>query len=277
MTPPAWQPDTTVIYTPEPRRAWLPQRPAIAVDLNANITRVLNSDYFGESKKGGLRMWNNIVYNRGGLALHAGCKVIPVGGQHQDRPHRRPVRDREDHDDLHHASSAASRPRTTSSRSCRTAGSTPPRTAASPRPSALNPEFEPIDLQRHHQAGRLPGERLRGRRTAKVDFFDTSLHQERPHHLAVRLRQPVAAERGRRGRVPADPEPEREHRCPAWPGSTGPRRRPTSCSARPPGPRQAARTRRASSCGCRAPTRSSPCDMADMGNRMLELLDQPRA
>src|SRR5882724_9894530 len=25
-------------------------------------------------------MWNNIVYNRGGLALHAGCKVIPVNG-----------------------------------------------------------------------------------------------------------------------------------------------------------------------------------------------------
>jgi len=25
-------------------------------------------------------MWNNIVYGRGGLALHAGCKVIPVGG-----------------------------------------------------------------------------------------------------------------------------------------------------------------------------------------------------
>ncbi|MEP6697598.1 MAG: phosphoenolpyruvate carboxykinase (ATP), partial [Pseudonocardiales bacterium] len=38
-------------------------------------------DYFGESKKGGLRMWNDIVYGRGGLALHAGCKVIPVDGQ----------------------------------------------------------------------------------------------------------------------------------------------------------------------------------------------------
>jgi phosphoenolpyruvate carboxykinase (ATP) len=25
-------------------------------------------------------MWNDIVYRRGGLALHAGCKVIPVGG-----------------------------------------------------------------------------------------------------------------------------------------------------------------------------------------------------
>ena len=46
----------------------------IAVDLDHNVTRVLNSDYFGESKKGGLRMWNNIVYERGGLALHAGLR-----------------------------------------------------------------------------------------------------------------------------------------------------------------------------------------------------------
>jgi phosphoenolpyruvate carboxykinase (ATP) len=42
---------------------------------------VLNSDYFGESKKGGLRMWNNIVYGRGGLALHAGCKVVPLASE----------------------------------------------------------------------------------------------------------------------------------------------------------------------------------------------------
>src|SRR5207302_50612 len=41
-------------------------------------TRVLNSDYFGESKKGGLRMWNALTYERGGLSLHAGCKVIPT-------------------------------------------------------------------------------------------------------------------------------------------------------------------------------------------------------
>src|SRR5258708_6417540 len=52
----------------------------MGVDLGDNIARVLNSDYFGESKKGGLRMWNNIVYNRGGLALHAGCKVMPRDG-----------------------------------------------------------------------------------------------------------------------------------------------------------------------------------------------------
>jgi phosphoenolpyruvate carboxykinase (ATP) len=79
--PAAWEPDTTVIYTPNLAWPGYPDDRVIAVDLNANITRVLNSDYFGESKKGGLRMWNNIVYNRGGLALHAGCKVMPVGGR----------------------------------------------------------------------------------------------------------------------------------------------------------------------------------------------------
>ncbi len=79
--PATWVPDTTVIYTPNLPAPGYPDDRVIAVDLNGNITRVLNSDYFGESKKGGLRMWNNIVYNRGGLALHAGCKVIPVQGR----------------------------------------------------------------------------------------------------------------------------------------------------------------------------------------------------
>jgi phosphoenolpyruvate carboxykinase (ATP) len=78
--PAAWEPDTTVIYTPRLAAPGYPDDRLIAVDLNANITRVLNSDYFGESKKGGLRMWNNIVYDRGGLALHAGCKVFPGPG-----------------------------------------------------------------------------------------------------------------------------------------------------------------------------------------------------
>jgi phosphoenolpyruvate carboxykinase (ATP) len=79
--PETWEPDTTVIYTPRLAAPGYPDDRLIAVDLRDNITRVLNSDYFGESKKGGLRMWNNIVYNRGGLSLHAGCKVIPVNGQ----------------------------------------------------------------------------------------------------------------------------------------------------------------------------------------------------
>jgi phosphoenolpyruvate carboxykinase (ATP) len=81
--PATWEPDTTVVYTPNLPAPGYPDDRLIAVDLASNVTRVLSSDYFGESKKGGLRMWNNIVYNRGGLALHAGCKVIPVGGRNR--------------------------------------------------------------------------------------------------------------------------------------------------------------------------------------------------
>lgn len=77
------EPATTVVYTPNLPIEGYPNDRVIAVDLNTNITRVLNSDYFGESKKGGLRMWNEIVYRRGGLALHAGCKIIPVGGENK--------------------------------------------------------------------------------------------------------------------------------------------------------------------------------------------------
>ena len=76
----SFEPKVTVIYTPNLKAEGYPDDRLIAVDLENYITRVLNSDYFGESKKGGLRMWNKIVYERGGLALHSGCKVIPVKG-----------------------------------------------------------------------------------------------------------------------------------------------------------------------------------------------------
>jgi phosphoenolpyruvate carboxykinase (ATP) len=72
-------PEVTVVYTPNLKAEGFPKDRLISVDLEANLTRVFNSDYFGESKKGGLRMWNNIVQQRGGLSMHAGAKVIPVG------------------------------------------------------------------------------------------------------------------------------------------------------------------------------------------------------
>jgi phosphoenolpyruvate carboxykinase (ATP) len=75
------EPEVHVIYTPNLPAPGYPDERVIAADLEHGITRVLNSDYFGESKKGGLRMWNTIIYERGGLALHAGCKVVPVDGQ----------------------------------------------------------------------------------------------------------------------------------------------------------------------------------------------------
>jgi phosphoenolpyruvate carboxykinase (ATP) len=73
-----FEPELVVIYTPNLRAESFPDDRLIAVDLEQGVTRVFNSDYFGESKKGGLRMWNKVVYDRGGLPLHAGCKVIPT-------------------------------------------------------------------------------------------------------------------------------------------------------------------------------------------------------
>src|SRR5215217_7431095 len=74
----SFEPELTVIYTPNLKVEGYPNDRVISVDLDKGVTRVCNSDYFGESKKGGLRMWNKLVYDRGGLPLHAGCKIIPT-------------------------------------------------------------------------------------------------------------------------------------------------------------------------------------------------------
>ena len=68
----------TVIYTPNLAAPGYPDDRLIAVDMESGINRVFNSDYFGESKKGNLRQWNKLVYDRGGIPLHAGAKVIPT-------------------------------------------------------------------------------------------------------------------------------------------------------------------------------------------------------
>src|SRR5712692_9945690 len=75
-----FEPVLTVVYTPNLKAEGFPDDRLIMVDLEQGVTRVFNSDYFGESKKGGLRMWNKLVYDRGGLPLHAGCKIIPTAG-----------------------------------------------------------------------------------------------------------------------------------------------------------------------------------------------------
>ncbi|HEV2951031.1 MAG TPA: phosphoenolpyruvate carboxykinase (ATP), partial [Actinomycetota bacterium] len=76
--PDGFVPELTVVYTPNlPAPGW-PDERLILVDLDQGVNRVLNSDYFGESKKGILRMWNKLVFDRGGIPLHAGCKVIPT-------------------------------------------------------------------------------------------------------------------------------------------------------------------------------------------------------
>src|SRR5918995_372021 len=72
------EPEVHVVYTPNLSAPGYPDDRVIAVDLENGLTRVIGADYFGESKKGGLRMWNKKVYDLGGLALHAGMKVIPT-------------------------------------------------------------------------------------------------------------------------------------------------------------------------------------------------------
>jgi len=77
-----WEPEFTVIYTPGLRAPGKPDDRLILVDHDNYVTRVFGSDYFGESKMGGLRMWNFLVFQRGGLALHSGLKTFPdVAGE----------------------------------------------------------------------------------------------------------------------------------------------------------------------------------------------------
>ncbi len=73
----AYEPEFTVIYTPGLPAPGKSDDRLIAVDHENYVTRVFGSDYFGESKMGGLRMWNYLVYEKGGLALHSGLKTFP--------------------------------------------------------------------------------------------------------------------------------------------------------------------------------------------------------
>ncbi len=73
-----WASELTVVYTPSLPAPGMPDDRLIIVDFDNWVTRVFGSDYFGESKMGGLRMWNRLVFDRGGLALHAGLKTFPA-------------------------------------------------------------------------------------------------------------------------------------------------------------------------------------------------------
>jgi phosphoenolpyruvate carboxykinase (ATP) len=68
----------TIIFTPNLPAPGKPDDCLITVDLPTWTTRVFGSDYFGESKMGGLRMWNKLVHDRGGLPMHSGAKTFPA-------------------------------------------------------------------------------------------------------------------------------------------------------------------------------------------------------
>jgi phosphoenolpyruvate carboxykinase (ATP) len=71
-----FKPVFRLIYTPNLFLDDMPGRQAIVVDLDNWTTYVMGADYFGESKKGVLRMLNYYAYQKGGLVLHAGAKAV---------------------------------------------------------------------------------------------------------------------------------------------------------------------------------------------------------
>jgi phosphoenolpyruvate carboxykinase (ATP) len=72
-----FQPAFRLVYTPDffPD---MPGRQAIVVDLDEYRTYIMGPDYFGESKKGALRMLAQLHYHHGGLVMHAGAKAIQL-------------------------------------------------------------------------------------------------------------------------------------------------------------------------------------------------------
>lgn len=71
-----FEPTFRLIYTPNLMLDDMPGRQAIIVDMENWTTHVMGPDYFGESKKGVLRMLNEYIYQQGGLVLHAGAKAV---------------------------------------------------------------------------------------------------------------------------------------------------------------------------------------------------------
>ena len=72
-------PTFRVVYTPGCPATGLEGGQAIIVDMDNYTTYIMGPDYFGESKKGALRMLNHKVYEEGGLVLHAGAKSVQIG------------------------------------------------------------------------------------------------------------------------------------------------------------------------------------------------------
>ncbi len=76
-----FRPQFRLVMTPDCLSPETPGHVAVIVDLEKWTTYVLGSDYFGESKKGMLRMLNDYVYQLGGLVLHAGAKAVTIDGR----------------------------------------------------------------------------------------------------------------------------------------------------------------------------------------------------
>ena len=178
-----FEPELTVIYTPNLKAEGFPDDRLIMVDLEQGVTRVFNSDYFGESKKGGLRMWNKLVYDRGGLPLHAGCKVIPTDDGDKVCLDGRAFGHGQDDDDVHEAerlAPGAGRLRRVDAGRSRLRD----RERLLREDVRAQPGGRADDLRRGHAAGLVPRERLAEGRRGRL--LRRELHAERSRDVPVR-------------------------------------------------------------------------------------------
>jgi phosphoenolpyruvate carboxykinase (ATP) len=78
-----FQPALRLVYTPD-HHPDMPGGQAIIADLDNYVTHIMGPDYFGESKKGALRMSCALIFDNGGLLMHSGAKAVHTGdGQQQ--------------------------------------------------------------------------------------------------------------------------------------------------------------------------------------------------
>jgi phosphoenolpyruvate carboxykinase (ATP) len=70
-----FKPALRLVYTPD-HRPDMPGGQAIVADLDNYVTYIMGPDYFGESKKGALRMSAALIYRNGGLLMHSGAKAV---------------------------------------------------------------------------------------------------------------------------------------------------------------------------------------------------------
>ena len=71
-------PELTVVCTPNLGVPGYAGGRVVVVWPEEGVTRVIGSDYFGETKKAVMRMWSGRVHDAGGLVMHAACKVVPT-------------------------------------------------------------------------------------------------------------------------------------------------------------------------------------------------------
>lgn len=81
-----WQPDVVIVHTPDVAAKHYPDQRIILLDLESQGARLLHTDSFDDARGTMLRLWTKIIYDLGGLPLHAATKWVTVPNEEERRP-----------------------------------------------------------------------------------------------------------------------------------------------------------------------------------------------